>query len=84
MASNASFDELVRKVKALPREQQVRLFEAVGLGAGSPSPLERPAPETGPEYHCGRCGAMLPPDEVPAECPGCGAPRSEFVLEAED
>lgn len=82
--SRPSFEEILEFVRALPREKQVRLFQAVGLDAGRVVAGERPAPEAGAEYHCGRCGAMLPLDELPPKCPECGAPRSEFVLEAED
>ena len=77
-----SFDELVEIVRELPKEKQQRLFEAVGLVTGQSG--ERPAPAAGPEYHCGDCGAMLPVDELPDQCPACGASKDAFVLEAED
>ncbi len=78
------FEETLALVRKLPRDQQVRLFKAVGLGALDLSEGERPPPEAGSAFFCGNCGAMLPSGEMPAVCPKCGAPRERFVLEEED
>lgn len=79
------FEETLALVRKLPRDEQIRLFKAVGLNApGAVEGERRPPPEAGSEYFCGTCGAMLPSDEMPPECPSCGAPRDRFVLEEED
>lgn len=84
LSDDIGFDETLALVQRLPRDEQIRLFKAVGLQAVDVSEEERPSPEAGSEYFCGSCGEMLPSTEMPAQCPNCGAPRERFVLEEED
>lgn len=42
-------------------------------------------PESGAVYRCGVCGQMFPREKpLPDECPTCGSPKEEFVLQEED
>ena len=78
------FEEILDLVRKLPRQEQLRLFETLGLNVAVPPEGDRPPPEVGEEFHCAGCGAMLPFEELPEECPNCGAPGEQFTLEAED
>ncbi len=78
------FDEILDAVRKLSSEVRLRLFKTLGLNVAVPPEGDRPPPEVGEEFHCARCGAMLPAGAPPDKCPGCGAPHEQFVLEAED